>query len=201
MVLLNEAAENVSPTDIFGASCRMGGGGRAGPPAKLRAADLSAKHLRLVTKYKDLDVLAALVPRTSKEASQCAGHKGDDEQHPRMLRSGGTEANRSFRPLQEARRPRDDRLPRGGHARAPRLHPAGPASDRYRLGLRLVHSPRPRSLIFELVRVAWADLRDPASRSDETVTLGVLSGDLVVYVDQTIGRRSIDLTTDRNPRT
>ena len=68
--------------------------------AKPRTADLSAKHLQLVTEYKDLDVLGALVPRACQEATQRAGDTGEEEQHPRMLRIGELEENRSFRPLQ-----------------------------------------------------------------------------------------------------
>lgn len=67
----------------------------------------------------------------------------------------------------------------------------GPTSDQYRLGLRLVHLAASAVADFEPVHVARTALRDLASRTRETVTLGVLSGDLVVYVDQIMGRRSI----------
>ncbi len=64
--------------------------------AKPRTADLSAKRLQLVTEYKDLDVLGALVPRACQEASQRAGDTGEEEQHPRMLRIGELEGESEF---------------------------------------------------------------------------------------------------------
>jgi len=57
---------------------------------------LSAKHLQLVTKYKDLDVLGALVSPSRDGASQHAGDKGQDEQHPRMLWIGELEGESEF---------------------------------------------------------------------------------------------------------
>lgn len=67
----------------------------------------------------------------------------------------------------------------------------GSASDHYRLGMRLVHLATSAVADFEPVQVARPALRDLASETEETVTLGVLSGDRVVYVDQIMGRRSI----------
>ncbi len=67
----------------------------------------------------------------------------------------------------------------------------GPATDQYRLGLRLVHLAASAVADFEPVLVARPALRDLASQTEETVTLNVLSGDRVVTVDQIMGRRSI----------
>lgn len=67
----------------------------------------------------------------------------------------------------------------------------GPTTDQYRLGLRLVHLAASAIADFEPIHVARPALRDLAAQTEETVTLGVLSGDRVVYVDQIMGGRSI----------
>jgi len=67
----------------------------------------------------------------------------------------------------------------------------GPATDHYQLGLGLVHLAASAVADFGPVHVARAALRDLAARTEETITLGVLSGERVVYVDQIMGRRSI----------
>ena len=61
-----------------------------------RTADLSAKHLQLVTKYKDLDVLGAVIRRACDNVSHRAGNQGEEKQHPRMLRIGELEDESEF---------------------------------------------------------------------------------------------------------
>ncbi len=75
---------------------------RARTLAKLRTADLSAKHVQLVAEYQDLDVLGAVIRRACEKASHRAGDQGEEEQHPRMLRIGELEGESEFRPLHAA---------------------------------------------------------------------------------------------------
>lgn len=66
-----------------------------------------------------------------------------------------------------------------------------PASERYRLGFGLIRLAGAAIAGLDLVRTAHPILEDLAERTRETVTLGVLSGGDVVYVDQVAGTHSI----------
>ncbi|MGZ8612392.1 MAG: IclR family transcriptional regulator [Actinomycetota bacterium] len=66
-----------------------------------------------------------------------------------------------------------------------------PATDRYRLGFGLIRLAGAALAGLDLVSSARPILEDLAQRTHETVTLGVLSGDDVVSIDQVTGTRSI----------
>jgi DNA-binding IclR family transcriptional regulator len=66
-----------------------------------------------------------------------------------------------------------------------------PTTDRYRLGFGLIRLAGAAMAGLDLVRTARPVLEDLAERTRETVTLGVLSGDEVVSIDQVTGTRSI----------
>jgi DNA-binding IclR family transcriptional regulator len=66
-----------------------------------------------------------------------------------------------------------------------------PASERYRLGFGLIRLAGAAMAGLDLVSSARATLEDLAESTHETVTLGVLSGDDVVSIDQVTGTRSI----------
>ena len=64
-------------------------------------------------------------------------------------------------------------------------------TDRYHLGFGLVRLAGAAMARLDLVSAARAAIDDLAERTHETVTIGVLSGDDVVSVDQVTGTRSI----------
>jgi DNA-binding IclR family transcriptional regulator len=64
-------------------------------------------------------------------------------------------------------------------------------TDKYRLGFGLVRLAGAAMAGLDIVRTARPVLEDLADRTRETVNLGVLSGDSVVYIDQVTGTRSI----------
>jgi DNA-binding IclR family transcriptional regulator len=66
-----------------------------------------------------------------------------------------------------------------------------PLTDRYRLGFGLIRLAGAAMAGLDLVTTARPVLEDLADRTRETVNLGVLSGDGVVYIDQITGTRSI----------
>ena len=66
-----------------------------------------------------------------------------------------------------------------------------PISEKYRLGFGLISLAGAAVGGNDLVRAARPILDDLAERTHETVNLGVLSGDSVVYIDQVTGTRSI----------
>ncbi len=66
-----------------------------------------------------------------------------------------------------------------------------PSSEKYRLGFGLIRLAGAAMAGLDLVRTAHPILEELADRTRETVNLGVLSGDAVVYVDQVTGMRSI----------
>jgi DNA-binding IclR family transcriptional regulator len=66
-----------------------------------------------------------------------------------------------------------------------------PQTDRYHLGFGLVRLAGAAMARLDLVSAARAAMDDLAERTHETVTIGVLSGDDVVSVDQVTGTRSI----------
>ena len=66
-----------------------------------------------------------------------------------------------------------------------------PSTDRYRLGFGLVRLAGAAMARLDLVSSARDTLSDLAERTHETATIGVLSGDDVVSVDQVTGTRSI----------
>lgn len=66
-----------------------------------------------------------------------------------------------------------------------------PLSEKYRLGFGLIRLAGAAMAGLDLVRTAHPILEDLADRTRETVNLGVLSGDAVVYIDQVAGARSI----------
>ena len=66
-----------------------------------------------------------------------------------------------------------------------------PATERYRLGFALVALAGSAMSNLDLVRTARPLLEELADRTHETVNLGVLSGDAVVYLDQVTGTRSV----------
>ena len=65
------------------------------------------------------------------------------------------------------------------------------ASEKFRLGFGLIRLAGAAMAGLDLVRTAHPILEDLADRTRETVNLGVLSGDSVVYIDQVAGTRSI----------
>jgi IclR family transcriptional regulator, acetate operon repressor len=66
-----------------------------------------------------------------------------------------------------------------------------PITEKYRLGFGLIRLAGAAMASMDLVRSARPILEDLADRTRETVNLGVLSGDAVVYIDQVTGTRSI----------
>ena len=77
-----------------------------------------------------------------------------------------------------------------------------PLTERYRLGFGLVRLAGAAMAGNDLVRAARPVLEDLADRTRETVNLGVLAGDAVVYIDQASGARSIvsaDWVGQRSP--
>lgn len=66
-----------------------------------------------------------------------------------------------------------------------------PASEKYRLGFGLIRLAGAAMASLDLVRTARPIIEDLAERTRETVNLGVVSGDAVVYIDQVTGTRSI----------
>jgi IclR family acetate operon transcriptional repressor len=66
-----------------------------------------------------------------------------------------------------------------------------PVSEKYRLGFGLIRLAGAAMAGMDLVRTAHPVLEDLAERTRETVNVGVLSGDAVVYVDQIFGTRAI----------
>jgi DNA-binding IclR family transcriptional regulator len=66
-----------------------------------------------------------------------------------------------------------------------------PISEKYRLGFGLISLAGAAVGGNDLVRAARPILDDLAERTRETVNLGVLSGESVVYIDQVTGTRSI----------
>lgn len=66
-----------------------------------------------------------------------------------------------------------------------------PATEKYRLGFGLISLAGAAMGGNDLVRTARPILEDLAERTRETVNLGVMSGDAVVYIDQVTGTRSI----------
>ncbi|MEO8476210.1 MAG: IclR family transcriptional regulator [Actinomycetota bacterium] len=66
-----------------------------------------------------------------------------------------------------------------------------PITEKYRLGFGLIRLAGAAMASMDIVRIARPMLEDLADRTRETVNLGVLSGDAVVYIDQVTGTRSI----------
>jgi DNA-binding IclR family transcriptional regulator len=66
-----------------------------------------------------------------------------------------------------------------------------PDTERYRLGFGLIRLAGAAMAGLDLVRTARPVLEDLADRTRETVNLGVLSGQDVIYIDQATGTRSI----------
>jgi IclR family acetate operon transcriptional repressor len=66
-----------------------------------------------------------------------------------------------------------------------------PVTEKYRLGFGLIRLAGAAMAGLDLVRTARPVLEELADRTRETVNLGVLSGDAVVYIDQVSGARSI----------
>ncbi len=66
-----------------------------------------------------------------------------------------------------------------------------PVTEKYRLGFGLIRLAGAAMASLDLVRTARPIIEDLADRTRETVNLGVLSGDAVVYIDQVTGTRSI----------
>jgi DNA-binding IclR family transcriptional regulator len=66
-----------------------------------------------------------------------------------------------------------------------------PDTERYRLGFGLIRLAGAAMAGLDLVRTARPVLEDLADRTRETVNLGVLSGQDVIYLDQATGTRSI----------
>jgi IclR family transcriptional regulator, acetate operon repressor len=66
-----------------------------------------------------------------------------------------------------------------------------PVTERYRLGFALVALAGSAMSNLDLVRTARPVLEDLAERTRETVNLGVMAADAVVYLDQVTGTRSI----------
>ena len=66
-----------------------------------------------------------------------------------------------------------------------------PVTEKYRLGFGLIRLAGAAMAGMDVVRTARPILEELADRSRETVNLGVLSGDAVVYIDQVAGSRSI----------
>ena len=66
-----------------------------------------------------------------------------------------------------------------------------PMTDKFRLGFGLIRLAGAAMAGLDLVRQARPILEELAEETRETVNLGVLSGDAVVYIDQVTGTRSI----------
>jgi IclR family acetate operon transcriptional repressor len=66
-----------------------------------------------------------------------------------------------------------------------------PSTDRYRLGFGLIRLAGAAMAGLDLVSSARPTLEDLAEKTRETVTIGVLSGEDVVSIDQVTGTRSI----------
>lgn len=66
-----------------------------------------------------------------------------------------------------------------------------PLTEKYRLGFGLIRLAGAAMAGLDLVSTSHPILEDLADRTRETVNLGVLSGDAVVYIDQITGTRSI----------
>jgi DNA-binding IclR family transcriptional regulator len=66
-----------------------------------------------------------------------------------------------------------------------------PATEKYRLGFGLIRLAGAAMAGLDIVRTAHPVLEELADRTRETVNLGVLAGDGVVYIDQVAGTRSI----------
>jgi IclR family transcriptional regulator, acetate operon repressor len=66
-----------------------------------------------------------------------------------------------------------------------------PFSERYRLGFGLIRLAGAAMTSLDLVRSGRPILEELAERTRETVNIGVVSGDGVVYVDQVAGSRAI----------
>ena len=66
-----------------------------------------------------------------------------------------------------------------------------PATEKYRLGFGLIRLAGAAMASLDIVRTAHPVLEELAERTRETVNLGVLAGDGVVYIDQVAGTRSI----------
>jgi DNA-binding IclR family transcriptional regulator len=66
-----------------------------------------------------------------------------------------------------------------------------PVTEKYRLGFGLIRLASAAMASLDLVRASHPILEELAERTRETVNLGVLSGDAVVYVDQVSGTRAI----------
>jgi DNA-binding IclR family transcriptional regulator len=66
-----------------------------------------------------------------------------------------------------------------------------PVTEKYRLGFGLIALAGAAMGGNDLVRTARPIIEDLAERTHETVNLGVVSGDAVVYIDQVTGTRSI----------
>lgn len=66
-----------------------------------------------------------------------------------------------------------------------------PITEKYRLGFGLISLAGAAMGGNDLVRTARPILEDLAERTRETVNLGVISGESVVYIDQVTGTRSI----------
>jgi DNA-binding IclR family transcriptional regulator len=66
-----------------------------------------------------------------------------------------------------------------------------PVSEKYRLGFGLIRLAGAAMSGLDIVRTAHPVLEELAERTRETVNLGVLASDEVVYIDQVAGMRSI----------
>jgi DNA-binding IclR family transcriptional regulator len=66
-----------------------------------------------------------------------------------------------------------------------------PLTEKYRLGFGLIRLAGAAMASMDLVRIARPVVEELADRTRETVNLGVLSGNVVVYIDQVTGTRSI----------
>ncbi len=66
-----------------------------------------------------------------------------------------------------------------------------PVNEKYRLGFGLVRLAGAAMAGLDIVREAHPVLEGLAERTRETVNLGVISGDSVVYIDQVTGTRSV----------
>ena len=99
---------------------------------------------------------------------------------------------RRHRARTQARRAQGDRLPAGRHPRRARVRRARPDHREVPPRVRPDRAWPARPMAAnDLVRSARPILEDLAERTRETVNVGVLSGDAVVYVDQVTGTRSI----------
>jgi IclR family transcriptional regulator, acetate operon repressor len=66
-----------------------------------------------------------------------------------------------------------------------------PITEKFRLGFGLIRLAGAAMASMDLVRIARPLVEELADRTRETVNLGVLSSDAVVYIDQVTGTRSI----------